>query len=99
LKAYQAELVALFHPPKDRLPSYSPIRRALLQLDYREYSACLSQLFGIEPLPGERIAVDGKVLRGSYPSYVTLVKVKSRQNAESLSPNAVGYIEAILDLG
>lgn len=66
LKAYQSELVALFQPPKDRLPSYSTIRRALLRLDYREYSACLSQFFGIEPLPGETIATDGKVLRGSY---------------------------------
>jgi hypothetical protein len=66
LKAYHVELVALFHPPKDRLPSYSTIRRALLRLDYREYAARLAQFFGIEPLPGETLAVDGKVLRGSY---------------------------------
>lgn len=66
LKAYHDELVALFHPPKDRLPSYSTIRRALLRLDYREYSACLSRFFGIQALPGETIATDGKVLRGSY---------------------------------
>ena len=66
MKAYHAELVALFQPPNDRLPSYSTIRRALLRLNDREYSACLSQFFGIEPLPGETIAVDGKVLRGSY---------------------------------
>jgi hypothetical protein len=31
-----------------------------------------------------------------YPSYVTLVKVKSRQNAEGLSPNAVWYIRFIV---
>jgi hypothetical protein len=66
LRAYHDELVALFHPPKDRLPSYSTIRRALLRLDYREYSACLSRFFGIQPLLGETIASDGKVLRGSY---------------------------------
>lgn len=66
LKAYQDELIALFAPPKRRLPSYSTIRRVLLQLDYREYSACLSRFFGIQPLPGETIAADGKVLRGSY---------------------------------
>ena len=30
LKAYQAELVELFQPPKGRLPSYSTIRRVLL---------------------------------------------------------------------
>ncbi len=66
LKAYQGELVALFQPPKNRLPSYSTIRRVLLHLDYRQYSACLANFFGIKPLPGETIATDGKVLRGSY---------------------------------
>lgn len=66
LKAYHEELVALFEPPKDRLPSYSTIRRTLLRLDYSEYSACLSRFFGVQPKAGETIATDGKVLRGSY---------------------------------
>lgn len=66
LKAYKDELIALFQPPKNRLPSYSTIRRLLLHLDYQQYSACLARFFGIEPLPGETIATDGKVLRGSY---------------------------------
>ena len=66
LKAYKDELVVLFQPPKSRLPSYSTIHRVLLRLDYRQYSACLARFFDIEPLPGETIAADGKVLRGSY---------------------------------
>ncbi|NEO82566.1 MAG: ISAs1 family transposase [Moorea sp. SIO4G3] len=66
IKAYHDELLALFAPPKDRLPSYSTIRRTLLRLDYQNYSACLSRFFGITPLAGETIATDGKVLRGSY---------------------------------
>ena len=66
LKCYRSELIALFNPPKQRLPSYSTIRRVLLQLDYAQYSAALARFFGIEPLPGETLAVDGKVLRGSY---------------------------------
>ena len=65
-KSYHDELVVLFSPPKGRLPSYSTIRRTLLRLDYRDYSACLSRFFCIQPLPGETIATDGKVLRGSY---------------------------------
>jgi hypothetical protein len=77
LKAYHDELVALFQPPKNRLPSYSTIRRALLRVDYREYSASLSQLFGIQPLPGETIATDGKVLRGSYEAISDDLKVDS----------------------
>lgn len=66
LKAYHDELVALFSPPKERLPSYSTIRRALLRLEYPVYAACLARFFGVQPLPGETIATDGKVLRGSY---------------------------------
>jgi DDE_Tnp_1-associated len=66
LKAYHDQLVALFQPPKGRLPSYSTIRRTLLRIEYPSYSACLSRFFGIQALPGETIATDGKVLRGSY---------------------------------
>lgn len=68
LKAYQNELVKLFAPEKGRLPSYSTIRRTLLRINYQDYSACLSRLFRIEPIKGETIGVDGKVLRGSYES-------------------------------
>jgi hypothetical protein len=66
LRAYQEDLIELFNPPKGRLPSYSTIRRVLLNVDYAAYSASLARFFGIQPLPGETLAVDGKVLRGSY---------------------------------
>jgi len=49
-----------------RLPSYSTIRRALLGLDYEDYSCRLARFLKITPLEGETLAVDGKVLRGSY---------------------------------
>ncbi|MEX0271412.1 transposase family protein [Leptolyngbyaceae cyanobacterium UHCC 1019] len=63
LKAYQHELIALFCPSKGWLPSYSTIRRVLLNLDYHNYS-CLAHFFDIAPLPGETIATDGKVCAG-----------------------------------
>nr|WP_264328060.1 ISAs1 family transposase [Romeriopsis navalis] len=66
LGSYHAELLALFAPPKDRLPSYSTIRRVLLDLDYAAYRACLAEFFAIKAQAGETIAMDGKVLRGSY---------------------------------
>jgi hypothetical protein len=66
LKSYQSELIELFKPAKQRLPSYSTIRRVLLTLDYCVYSAALARFFNIEPLPGETLAMDGKQLRGSY---------------------------------
>jgi DDE_Tnp_1-associated len=77
LKAYHTELVVLFDPPKGRLPSYSTIWRTLLRLEYQVYSAGLSRFFGITPLPGETIAVDGKVLRGSYEAISDDPKVNS----------------------
>ena len=66
LRGYRLELLELFQPPKLRLPSYSTIRRVLLELNYEAYSRCLSGFFQIEPKSGETIALDGKVLRGSY---------------------------------
>ena len=66
LAAYRAELRELFDVEKQRLPSYSTIRRVLVQLDYQKYSQCLANFFDIRPVVGETIAVDGKVLRGSY---------------------------------
>lgn len=38
----------------------------LLHLDYQQYSTWLACFFGIQPLVGETIPIDGKVLRGSY---------------------------------
>jgi DDE_Tnp_1-associated len=87
LSAYHDELLALFQPPKNRLPSYSTIRRALLRLDYREYSARLSRFFGIQPLAGETIATDGKV-RGSYEA--------SRDNPTLASHPAIMLVTAYI---
>lgn len=66
LKSYRPELIDLFNPPKQRLPSYSTIRRVLLSLDYQAYSSALARFSGVEALPGETLAMDGKVVRGSY---------------------------------
>ena len=64
LKSYSEELKELFEVT--RIPSYSTIRRTLLGLDYEDYSCRLANFFEIKPLAGETLALDGKVLRGSY---------------------------------
>ncbi len=64
LKSYKQQLKELFGV--NRLPSYSTIRRSLLSLDYKDYSARLAQFLEIEPISEETLALDGKVLRGSY---------------------------------
>ncbi len=38
LKSYHNELLELFKPEKNRLPSYSTIRRVLLQTDEESYA-------------------------------------------------------------
>ena len=64
LKSYSEDLKELFKVT--RIPSYSTIRRTLLGLDYEDYSYRLASFFEIKPLAGETLALDGKVLRGSY---------------------------------
>lgn len=88
LRCYQRDLIDLFNPPKGRLPSYSTIRRVLLKLDYGQYSAALARFFNIEALPGETLAVDGKVLRGSYQL--------ERDNPDSPPHRAILLVSAYL---
>ncbi|NJO99063.1 MAG: transposase family protein [Pleurocapsa sp. CRU_1_2] len=64
LESYSQQLKELLKV--ERLPSYSTIRRTLLELDYEDYSARLASFFEITPIKGETLALDGKVLRGSY---------------------------------
>ena len=85
LDSYRAELLELFSPPKNRLPSYSTIRRVLLNLDYEAYSLCLAKFFEIEPLAGETVALDGKVLRGSYARDTPASTVESHRAIQLVS--------------
>lgn len=64
VESHKSALSELFKV--ERLPSYSTIRRVLLRQDYKEYSPRLAKFFDVRPKTGETIAVDGKVLRGSY---------------------------------
>jgi hypothetical protein len=66
ISSYHEQLTELLKPAKNRLPSYSTVRRALLHISYAEYSVCLANFFDIKPVVGETIGMDGKVLRGSY---------------------------------
>ena len=64
LESYKHQLKELFKV--ERLPSYSTLRITLLELDYKDYSCRLASFFEITAIEGETLAVDGKVLRGSY---------------------------------
>ncbi|MBE9169729.1 hypothetical protein IQ238_20110 [Pleurocapsales cyanobacterium LEGE 06147] len=64
LSNYSEQLKKLFNT--DRLPSYSTIRRTLLETDYQEYSARLAQFFDITLLERKTMGLDGKILKSSY---------------------------------
>lgn len=63
LNCYRDELIEMFQVEKKRLPSYSTMRRVLLNLDYQKYSKCLTRFFAVSPNSGETVAVDGKMVR------------------------------------
>ena len=65
ISRYQEQLIDLFKPAKNRLPSYSRVRRALLYVNYHQDSVCLAKFFNVQPDAGETIGLDGKVLKGS----------------------------------
>ncbi|MHC5713055.1 MAG: hypothetical protein ACYTX0_13060 [Nostoc sp.] len=52
IASYDEELIELLKPAKNRLPSYSTLRRALLQVNYEEYGACLTKFFNIQQVYG-----------------------------------------------
>lgn len=47
--SYHEQLIDLLKPAKNRLPSYSTLRRALLHVDYEQYGACLAKFFNVQP--------------------------------------------------
>ena len=94
ISSYHEQLVDLLKPPKNRLPSYSTVRRALLHIDYQRYSACLALFFKVQPVCGETVGLDGKVLKGSYQIE------NDNPNSDSHERNYVGqclYCRARID--
>jgi hypothetical protein len=67
VQRHRKPLLEHFRPPKDRLPSYSTLRRVALGLDFDALSEAFltwaREHVGFEP--GEWLAVDGKSLSGT----------------------------------
>lgn len=45
IASYHQQLIDLLKPPKNRLPSYSTIRRSLLHVDYEQPNCLFSAVF------------------------------------------------------
>jgi hypothetical protein len=67
VRRHRKALLDYFHPPKDRLPSYSTLRRVALGVDFaalgKAFFTWASEHVGFEP--GEWLAIDGKSLSGT----------------------------------
>lgn len=66
LQKHKAELFELFRPAQDRLPSYSTIRRVLMQLDFVAFCTLYEQWVSEQHASSaKQLCIDGKALRGS----------------------------------
>lgn len=97
VQRHRKTLLAHFRPPKNRLPSYSTLRRVALRLDFDALSqAFLSwarQQVSFEP--GEWLAIDGKSLSGTstHPdnaqqNFTALVSLYAHQRGVVLQVDA-----------
>lgn len=65
---HKAALIKTLKVPKDRVPSYSTIRRVMMGIDFEEF-ICIFNNWAIANSPPEErrwYAVDGKTLKGSH---------------------------------
>ena len=83
---HESDLITIFKPPKDRVPSYSTVRRILIHLNFTQfttiYKTWLNQYLQTSSGPSSWCGVDGKALRGTiesddYNDYVHLVSIFS----------------------
>jgi hypothetical protein len=91
IKANRDELIAVFEPKKDRLPSFQTIRRALMAIDFNEFSLKFYNWASsrIEIKENEWFSMDGKAIRGTiegakYHEFTNLVSLFSSKNKKVL---------------
>lgn len=56
ISSYQEQLIDLLKPTKNRLPSYSTVRGALLYINKKQYSVCLAKFFKYNQLVEKPLA-------------------------------------------
>ncbi len=101
LDKHRAALIALFQPEKGRIPSYSTVRRVLMQLDFAQFTQIYKQWMAQylppapdsteEPAKQDWVGIDGKTLRGSVleDKYVHLVSIFSTLESRVLDTGKV----------
>jgi len=91
IKANRDELLEVFKPKKDRLPSFQTVRRALIAIDFEEFANKFYKWasVAVDIDENEWFSMDGKAIRGTiegnnYNSFTNLVSLFSSQSKEIL---------------
>ncbi|MGB5714944.1 MAG: ISAs1 family transposase, partial [Waterburya sp.] len=93
VERHRRELIEIFQISRAEVPSYSTIRRVMINLDYEELAKVFNHWASqyTHKQNGEWIALDGKSLRntvsdchGSEQNFVTMVDAFSHQRGEVL---------------
>jgi len=87
IKANRKELIEVFQPKKDRLPSFQTIRRALMAIDFEEFSLKFYEWAStrIKIDKNEWFSMDGKAMRGTikgdkYHEFTNIVSLFSSEH-------------------
>ena len=91
IDANRKDLIDVFKPKKDRLPSFQTIRRAFIALDFEEFSTKFYEWASIkvEVEKNDWLSMDGKAIRGTikgdnYNEFTNIVSLFSGKNREVL---------------
>ena len=92
---YKKELLDYLKPNKDRLPSYSTIRRTLNAIDKEDFFAILDEwvINNFDKNAGKWIAIDGKSIKGSRDANNKMVHLVSFFRHNTKEVLSVGNID------
>lgn len=94
-KRYRKELLDYLNPNKDRLPSYSTIRRVLSAIDKEEFYTILEEwtISNFDENGGEWISIDGKAIRGSINKENKMIQLVSLFRQDTKEILSIGNID------
>lgn len=93
IERHRRELITIFQVSRAQMPSYSTIRRVMMQLDYEQLTRVFNEWASqyTHHQKGQWIALDGKSLKntvtdshGSEQNFITMVSAFSHQRGEIL---------------
>ena len=94
IKRNKADLLRYFKPQKDRLPSFSTVRRVIKGIDFEDFTAVFYEWSKdyIEIKKGDWLNIDGKAIKGTFDKnninrqhFINLVSIFSEKTGTILS--------------